>query len=174
MTDEHPDRLDLILNAAIRDYSNAEPRAGLEARILRQVQTRPNRRFAWGSGWALVMTAIALIVLIAMPARRVAPPRVAVLPPPVPQAAQAVIPAPLIPERLIPESLLPEPHPRQRTSGHRSVRRSKEPEPLPLTAGERALLRLVQEQPEEAVAVLSQPVQLEALTIKPLQIEELQ
>ena len=30
MTDEHPDRLDLILNAAIRDYSNAEPRAGLE------------------------------------------------------------------------------------------------------------------------------------------------
>ncbi len=159
MMDEHPDRLDLIVNAAIRDYSNAEPRAGLELRILRHVQTRPHRRFAWRLAWAFVAAAIALIVLIALPARRVLPPPLALLPPPVPRAAQPGILTP---------------PPRQRTSDHRSFRRSQEREPLPLTAEERALLRLVQEHPEQAVAVLSQPAEFEALTIEPLEIEKLQ
>jgi hypothetical protein len=166
MKDEQPDRLDLILNAAIRDYSNAEPRAGLELRILRHVQARPHKRFPWRRAWALVIAAIALIVLIALPARRAPLPPLALLPPPVPRAAQPVIPTPLIPE----------PSAQPRTSDHRSFRRSQEPGPLPLTAEERALLRLVQEHPEQAVAVLSQPAigEFEALTIEPLKIEKLQ
>jgi hypothetical protein len=102
--------------------------------------------------------AIALMVLIALPARRVSPPVLALLPPPVSQAAQPAIPEP----------------PRQRTSGHRTLRRGKDTEPLPLTAEERALLRFVERHPEQAVAVLSRPAELEALTIEPLEIEELQ
>jgi hypothetical protein len=112
----------------------------------------------------MVVASIAVIVLIALPARRISLPRLALLPPPVPQAARPVIPAPLPPRR---------------TSGRRSLRRGQEPQPLPLTAEERALLRLVQEQPGLAEAVLAQPgldqpAELEALTIEPLKIEELQ
>jgi hypothetical protein len=162
MTNEHPERLDLILNAAIRDYSNPEPRAGLEQRIVRHVQTTPRRRPPWRFAWALVVAAIVVAaVLIALSARLVSPPVLALLPPPVPQAAAASSPIPASP-------------PKPRTSGHRSPRRGKDPGPLPLTAEERALLRLVQEQPEKALAVLSQPAELEALTIEPLEIEKLQ
>ncbi len=155
MTDENPDGLDLILNASLREYSNAEPRAGLELRVLRHVRARPHRRFAW----ALVVAAIAVIVLTVMPARRAEPPPLALSPPPVPQAVQPAIPAQAS---------------RERTSAHSPFRRSKEPEPVPLTAEERALLRLVQKEPEEAVAVLFEPAELEALTIEPLEIEGLQ
>jgi hypothetical protein len=150
MTNEPPDRFDLILNAAIRDYSNAEPRPGLERRILRHVQTRSHRLPRWRFSWALVVAAIAVIVLIALPTRRISLPRLARLPPPVPLAARPVIPALLSPRR---------------TAGRRSLRRSQETQPLPLTAEERALLRLVQEQPGLAEAALSQPAELEALTI---------
>jgi hypothetical protein len=160
MTNEHSERLDLILNAAIRDYSNPEPRAGLEQRILRHVQTTPYRHSPWRFAWALVVAAIVVVVLIAIPARRVSPPVLALLPPPVPQAAA--------------NSPSSASSPPPRTSGHPSSRRSKDPDPLPLTAEERALLRLIQEQPEQALAVLSQPAELEALTIEPLEIEELQ
>jgi hypothetical protein len=158
MKNEQPDKLDLILNAAIRDYSNAEPRAGFEQRILRHAQTRPHPRSEWRFAWASLAAAIALIVLIALPARRVSPHVLPLLPPPVPQAAQPAVPEPR----------------RQRTSGFRTLRRSKDPEPLLLTAEERTLLRFVEKQPEQAVAVLSQPSELEALTIEPLEIEELQ
>jgi hypothetical protein len=158
MTNEQPDRLDLILNAAMREYSNAEPRAGIEQRILRHVQTRPHRRPRWTFAWAMVVAAIAVILLIALPARRISLPRLALLAPPVPQAARPVIPASLPPRR---------------TSGRRSLRRSQEPKPLPLTAEEQALLRFVQEQPGLAEAVLARPTELEALTIEPLKIEEL-
>ena len=159
MMNRHPDRLDLILDAAIRDYSNGEPRPGLELRILRHVQTRPRSRSGWRVAWALVVAAIALMVLIAPPSRRVSPPPLALLPPPVLQAAHPVIPAP---------------PPGKRTSSHRSLPRSREAEPLPLTPDEQALLRLVRELPDQAVKVLSQPAELEALTIEPLKIEELQ
>jgi hypothetical protein len=162
MTNE-PDRLDLILNAAMRDYSNAEPRAGFEQRILqhvhpRHVQTMPHWCSEGSLAWALVVAAIVLIPLIVLPTRSLSPPVLALLPPPVPQVAHLPIPGPL----------------RRRNSDHRSVRGSKSPEPLPLTAEERALLRLVQEQPEQAWTVLSQPAELQALTIEPLEIEELQ
>jgi hypothetical protein len=157
MPNEHPDRLDLILDAAIRDYSNAEPRAGLERRILRHVQTTPGRGSGWSFAWALAVAATALFVLIALPARHASPPALALLPPPVPQAVPLALPTPA---------------PRQRTSGHRSLRR-KDPEPPPLTAEERTLLRLVQERPT-ALVFPSQSTELEALTIEPLEIEALQ
>lgn len=154
---EQPDRLDRILNAAIRDYSNPEPRAGFERRILRRVQATPHRRFGSRFAWALLVPAVAAIVLIAFPARRVSPPVLALLPPPVPQAAASP----------------PIPNPPPRTSGHRSRPRPENPEPPPMTAEERVLLRFVREQPEKARAILSQPAELEALTIEPLEIEEM-
>jgi hypothetical protein len=157
MRNEYSNRLDRILNAALRDYSNAEPRAGLELRILRHVQTRPQKRSEWRLAWALVVAAIGLIVFIALPVRRLPPSRPALLPP-APQATD-----------------LPGP-PSLQISGRPSRRRRKDAEPLPLTAEERALLRLVQDQPGQAEAILSQPaeIEIEALTIEPLKIEELQ
>jgi hypothetical protein len=46
--------------------------------------------------------------------------------------------------------------------------------PEPLTAEERALLRFVQSQPEQAREVLSQTAQIEELAIEPLKIDKLQ
>jgi hypothetical protein len=53
-----------------------------------------------------------------------------------------------------------------------NVRKLSPPEPL--TPEERALLRFVQSQPEQAREVLSQTAQIEPLTIEPLRIEKLQ
>ena len=158
MTNEYPDRLDSILNEALRDYSNVEPRVGLEQRILRRVQTAPPRRSRWRFAWALVPVAIALIVWIAVPTREVSRAVIPLSPPPVPSVAQAVIPG----------------LPRPRTTGHRLRGRDKLPEPLPMSPEERALLRFVQKQPEQAWAALFQPAEIQALEIEPLEIEELQ
>ena len=157
MMNEHPDRLDLILDAAIRDYSNAEPPAGFERRMLRQIQATRPRRSGRKFGWQLALAAIGLIVWIALPVRRVSPPALALLPPPVPRPVQFPAPAPA---------------PR-RTRSRQSPRR-EDPEPFPVTPEERVLQRFVQEQPAQALAVLSQPAGIKELTIEPLEIKELQ
>jgi len=59
MTD---DKFDLILDAALRDYSNREPSAGFERRILLHNQAIP-RRLNWKFGWALAAITLAVVVL---------------------------------------------------------------------------------------------------------------
>jgi hypothetical protein len=153
MTNESPDRLDLILDAAIRDYSNTTPRAGIDQQILRHVQTTP-RRPAFRLAWALVMAAIVLSATIALRIRDASPPVLALLPPPPPQVSDLPVPA--------------------RNSMRQPLRRRKHPGPAPLTPEERALLRLVRQYPEQALAALSPPAGSGPLEIEPLKIEQLQ
>ena len=156
MTD---DKFDFMLDAALRDYSNAQPRAGFEQRVLRHVQTAPPvRRPYWKLGWAMAAIVLVLVILLfglpeKQPAHeitRVAESPVQAIPQPVPIVAKAVKESRSLPKL------------------------DKFPRPEPLTAEERALLRFVQTQPEQARAALSLSAQIEEITIEPLKIEELQ
>ena len=51
--------IDEKLDAALREYSNREPRPGMERRVLSRVQASPARRSWWWTGW--VLTAAALL-----------------------------------------------------------------------------------------------------------------
>ena len=96
---------------------------------------------------------MAPFVWIVMPTRDVPLPVLSLTPPPVPAVAQVVYPktpSPAAKPRILPAA-----------------------RPLPLTAEERALLRFVQSQPEQARAALVLSAQIEPLTIEPLKIEEL-
>jgi hypothetical protein len=154
MTD---DKFDLILDAALRDYSNREPRAGFEQRILRHVQTAsPVRRSYWKFGWAMAAIVVALII------PRLDLPKKA----PVHEISRVVKqPAPSLP---------PQPVPTVTKTIKKHSEPDKFPEPEPLTAEERALLRFVQDRPDLARETLSQSARIEELTIEPLEIEQLQ
>lgn len=146
---------DRNLDAVLREYSNPEPRRGIEQRVLWRVQGTPVRRPWWWAGWMLAATALVAVALLTN--RPQAPIRL-----------DARLPAASIP-------------PSTNAAGSRmstvrrrlpNVRKLSPPEPL--TPEERALLRFVQSQPEQAREVLSQTAQIEPLTIEPLRIEKLQ
>jgi hypothetical protein len=145
--------IDHDLDAALREYSNREPRPAIEQRVLSRVQAPPARRSWWWAGW--VLAAAALLVVMAL---RHDQPKVQT-PPRISRVAPSA-PAPPIPA-----------HSRAR---RRLPRGNKYSAPEPLSPEERALLRFVQIQPEQAREVLSQTAQIEELAIEPLKIQELQ
>jgi hypothetical protein len=162
-----PHDLDSILNAALREYSNREPRQGLEHRILRHIETTggsietrsPARRWWWWAGGVLVTVWLAVLAV------HTGRTKVEPIPPLRAQAAKS-------PVTLLP----PAPAPRVvKVAGKRRrlPKLEKFPEPAPLTPAERALLRFVQSQPEQARQALSRSAQIEELTIEPLKIEAL-
>jgi len=159
MTEERPDKLDLIVDAALRDYSNAEPRAGFEQRIFRHVQAAPAaRRSYWQFGWAMAAIVLALVILrLDLPKKQPVQEITRVIKQPVPTP-------PPLPVRTVAKPV------KRRSSPPKT---DKFPEPVPLTAEERALLRFVQDRPDLARETLSLSAQIEDLTIEPLQIEQL-
>jgi hypothetical protein len=125
----------------------------MEQRVLSRMQAPPARRSWWFAGWA--MAAAALLAVIAL---RHGQPKVQR----VPQISHVVqsTPNPPVPVHPAIRHKVP------------NVRKFSPPEPL--TAEERALLRFVQSQPEQALEVFSQTAQIEELTIEPLKIDKLQ
>ncbi len=77
MNREKPDRkLDQWLDRALSDYGAAEPRPGLEARILAELRTRlksrTSRGFRWQPAWmpaALAVIVIFVVVLFIAPGK---------------------------------------------------------------------------------------------------------
>lgn len=147
--------LDSILDAALREYANREPRAGFEGRILRRVQSAPPARRLWPK----LLPALAVIPLAIAILHR-DPPRAQPLPPQISRTVEAPPPAMSPPQPVVKRRKLRE--------------RKTFAEPEPLTAEERALLRFVQSYPEQAREALSLSAQIEKITIEPLKIEELQ
>jgi hypothetical protein len=151
---KHPENLDAILDAALHGYSNAEPRPGLEQRVLRRIQTAPGvRRSWWKFGWAAAPVCLAFFFWMVWPTRDVPRAVLSLAPPPVPAVARVIYP---------------------KTPARDAKPRILRAKPLPLTAEERALLRFVQEYPEQARAALVLSAQIEEIAIKPLEIEALQ
>jgi hypothetical protein len=159
----NPGDVESILDAALREYSRQEPRVGIEQRILRRIETAPpTRRSWWWLGWVFAMIVLTVLVL------RMGRTKVEPLPPPI--SAEGRKP------RAIPPPPSPAPAVAVKAKArHRQLPKlGKFPGPEALTEEERALLRFVQSQPDEARKALSTSAQLEEIKIEPLKIEPLQ
>jgi hypothetical protein len=81
----HPDdhELDRLLNSALAQYGKAEPRSGLEGRIMANLQAEQQRADSrrhwqwWSFGLAATAALVALVWWVAIPAKRVDPHEVA-------------------------------------------------------------------------------------------------
>jgi hypothetical protein len=154
MTGDARDELDRRLDAALAEYADVEPPAGMEQRILARVrESGEGRRIVWWR-WSAVIPALACVIalFIYRDAPPIEPPRVALVRPPAPVLARPV------------EKRVLRPRPA------RLPRREVFPTPTPLTPEERALLVLVAESPEKARELLtpSEPKPIEPIVIEPL------
>jgi hypothetical protein len=153
------DQLDRIIDSALAEYSNVEPRAELEQRVLAHLRQRKARR-AWAFAGALAVAAMIVLTLAVQPHPSEAPP---VERPQPPVAVAKQMPAPVAAAR---------PHARRQPS---VPKRRQFPTFSPLTEQERVLLRAVRLNPEEARNAFASmqernnaPVEIGAIEIEPL------
>lgn len=168
MKSEKRDPLESRLDAALREYSSQEPRAGLEQRVLRRVFSAGPAPRSVFRRWVFVIPALACLLFVGgiFWPRRVPKTRT-------PEIAQAVVktPAPL---PFSPGKSEPARRPVRRRHP-RYPRQERFPAPAPVTAEERALLAFVRRSPEEARQVLAEsrlqsvePIRIEKIEIQPL------
>ena len=192
---EDKDRfVDELLDSALAHHRDAEPRAGLEGRILAHVRATASERSAQRKAWRLWAAAAAIatvMVFVAIYASNRAPRSV-----PQTSLASNTVPAPSPTETLKASSgptpatrpatkvaepkrvARSEPKPSRRVEAHHWP--SQFPTPAPLTPEEKALVRYVQETPPQVLAAslskaqsLDQPVEIKPLKIAPLEIQPL-
>ncbi len=178
---ERREFVDELLDASLNRYSQVEPRAGLEERLLASVPEQA-QRFAWPQ-WAwipAVATAAVLIAALAFYATRQQAPAS-------PSPAVAQTPAPTLPAPVV-SAPVPAPHPsisrgrveRTQSAGRLGAgpRLATFPARAPLSEQERLLLRFVQQTPKEQLmarqlgAVPIEPLAIQPLTVPPLEIQE--
>jgi hypothetical protein len=160
MGNEAPDAIDQVLAEALARYSNAEPLAGLEDRVLCRVRTGGAQPPRWRWRWVCAVAAGAALGAILwmrttpdhlrMPRTTPRPPEIARAPEATPTAKQ--------------------PAPRARTPKRRQF-----PTPAPLTRDERALLAYVRIAPNEARDLhrrIDEPIRIDEIKIGPLQTED--
>jgi hypothetical protein len=162
------DDLDRLIDGALSGYSNVEPLAGLEDRVLNRVRADASRRRRriWILG---VLAAPALVALVlAIPWRRTPAP-MAVTPPPRAevQAAAPAIVAPLP----APVPKVARLHKAERTPARRVLpKRDVFPTPTPLTREERLLLQLAASCPDALVMRPMEQIEIKPIEIAPLNI----
>jgi len=150
------DRLDELVDEALKEYAG-EPRVGLERRVLHRVRTEGGRRWLV---WAPLFAAVALVCAVVF----VRPGRVPVevrrveahVVKSADEKAASIKPAKTVRRRVV----LP--------------KQEMFPAPSPLSSEERALLALAKWHPETAGEVSQtglEPIEIQLLEIKPLQIE---
>lgn len=142
--------VDRWLNAAIKEYGSVEPDAGLEQRVLRNLQARSARSIAWGKWWVLAATAAIVLIVasVAFKESRNEPKRIAEI-----RQTPAIVEA----------TKLPEPSPKSGViskAAKRSVNKAKKqwpaqfPIPEPLNDQEKMLIQYVRERSAEAEQVV--------------------
>ena len=166
MATDYRDRIDEILDEALSSYASVEPRAGLENRVLETVRAAKTdakrlwRRFALA---ASALVCIALLYWTGSASR------------PRPQTTIAATP-PDLPIQSYPRSLVLT-HTVQRLTLKQTPlpQLAQFPTPSPLTPEERALMGFVAHQPKlaaeafEDLKAQSKPIEIEAISIPPLQ-----
>jgi hypothetical protein len=162
------DNLDHLIDRALARYTEAEPLAGMEARVLQRVRARhTGRTWVW---WAAITAALipALALVHGWNGPVPAPPG------PVDSGASSVAMTPLAaaPRRWSLDSRLPG---RARHATH-LPRLENFPARTPMTEEERVLVQLVTQSPNEAVKLFSQDERNETEPIKvdPIQVDPLE
>jgi hypothetical protein len=142
---------DRLIDAALMRYSDAEPRFGLESRILANVRTqRAQARWRFGIGMAACAAVVILFVIGVAVMRRPQPSKtvagdVSAAKTPVREAARAAIAASS-------HKATPGLHTRHRTTVARRTpepRREQFPSPAPLSEQERLLIQYANATPKE-------------------------
>ena len=174
MADQEKDKqMDNMLDSLLANYSSAEPRLGLETRILanlRDAEGREASRGWWGFKWLWAGAALAVAIImgaVLMSGRRhVAPPSNTVVQTGQPAVQQPVIQQPAIqssaPEavgqsRVIHRHKTLAPVPPQNATLAWSQRPAIFPTPTPLSEQERLLLSYYSSTPREEVIAQSHP-----------------
>ena len=171
MGTEKRDKLDQLIDSALAGYSDVEPLAGLEQRVIDRVRLAGKRKTAWW-GWAVAVAAVAAGVIAFMPVDRKFVRQTStsarVLQDPPPASADVK-------------------HSRGRPGGLRQAwrsaphqqkhlalpKRDKFPTPAPLTTEEKALLQLARFHPTELEPLGElQPIEIAPIEIAPLRIDE--
>src|SRR5262245_21141881 len=156
------DELDRLLDCALATYSDAEPLAGIEERVMRRVAGARQLPWLWWLAGAVPVAACLLLLLTS---------REAVAPP---QRPVEVTQAPIVGRAILPAAgfsagALPERRRRPRFTAPQGVaKRDQFPVATPLTVEEQRLLQLVAVAPEAL-----QPAPLTAIEIEPIQIKPL-
>ena len=159
--------LDEILDAGLKAYSVVQPRQGLERRVLHHVHSA--RRLPWWRWLALAVPVLACAVglLLWRPAQTPQATSAPTIRGTAGTSARATIPV-VKPVVVVKRA-------------RRVPKRMQFPTPAPLTREERALLEFVQRSPIEAAELLGEnrdteikPVQIEAISIPPIKIENLE
>ena len=167
MRNDEPDALDRLLDEALGRYSNAEPLAGIEQRVMQRVRadSAPRRFGVGGWVWAIPVAAAALMLAMAGFWKGTAP-----APAPAPHIAAVGKPEAGHP----PVARVSMAHQPGRHAWKRQVRR-----PAPLSREERALLELVTNSPEQARAAFAdlerqstEPIRIVAIQIEPLRNDD--
>jgi hypothetical protein len=158
------DDLDKLIDGALSTYTNAEPIAGLEERVLERVRmARRTRARRW---WCAIAAAVSGAVLIGILARKPQPAPVArIEPPPV----QLSIAPP--PPRVVVEVRRPARAPRRPTTPRALPKRELFPTPMPLTKEERMLVALAEAHPQELMARPVGEIEIKPIQIAPLQVD---
>lgn len=165
--DDARDKLDRLIDGALAGYADAEPLAGLEARVTNRVRmARADRRmFGWGVGLGVAASIVVVGILIETGRRPV---------PKTTELARATIASPT-------DSVLQRPRTvgSSRRRGTRSSVRPKLeqfPAPSPMTPEERALVAWVQRDPKAAQQIYADlqkqadgPIEIQSIEIAPLQ-----
>jgi hypothetical protein len=150
------DRFDELLDKALRQYGNVEPRIGLEKRILANMQVAGNRSHSPGYRWLVAGTiATALVIAVATGIWHEAlTPKQNVPAPAVTQDAVREVSSATIPRN--PQLVKPRTSRRQQRAvagSTDSPRLARFPAPLPLSQQELLLARYAEHFPKEALLV---------------------
>lgn len=168
MADREKDKqIDEMLDSLLASYSSAEPRPGLETRILanlRDAEGKEALRGWWGFKWlwaGAVLAAVIVAGVLVRGKRHVAPPTHTVVQsvqPGVQQpAVQSSVPAAAGSERVIHRHKTLSPVPPQNAPLAWSQRPAVFPTPTPLSEQERLLLQYYSGTPREEVIAQSHP-----------------
>ena len=173
MADKNHDKfLEELLEASLKRYRSEEPRAGLENRILANVQASDraleSRRWVWA--WALAASAAVLIVAVVVLRFTSRPaPRTGTFSP----AMQAVAPKAETPQVVAgapPVTRVPRKPSRRPRPAAANLRRPEQfPTPSPLSEQEQLLLAFVSQGPRSELSALA----IRDVKIDPLEIPEL-
>jgi hypothetical protein len=153
-SDEHDHRLDQLLDNALRQYGAAEPRLGLEGRVLARLRAEQSRpALNWHPRWLLVAVAAvaALAFMVALVSRkRYEPAGLA----PIAKARQLPAPSPVKPQQVPGPTASSQRQAKARnpTKPFSLPKRDQFPSPAPLSEQEQMLARYVSQYPREAGA----------------------
>jgi hypothetical protein len=157
MEPKNQERLERWLDKALAGYGSAEPRSGLEGRVLARVRQEQEASARTRSRW-LVLAATAVAGVLAIGVFLIGRPAKA---PVAPVASAIRVEPPSAVEKTRPKAFVPVPVPARRPHHTRRDTEARQdmpkldqfPSPQPLSEQEKILARYVREYPEHAVLV---------------------